>query len=81
MHGIRKIIPSRAQHPTEKPSELPGLFIRLHTRKDDLVLDPFMGGGSTLIAARQLGRRAIGIELDKRWCRLAAERLEQMKPA
>ncbi len=75
-HGIRKIIPSAAQHPTEKPPALAALFIGLHSDKGDLVLDPFMGSGTTLLAARNNGRRAIGIEMDKHWCEVAAKRLK-----
>ena len=71
------IKPSADDHPTPKPVPLPSLFIRLHSAPGDLVVDPFMGGGSTLVAAKSAGRRAVGIELDERWCELAANRLGQ----
>ena len=73
---IRKIIPSKADHPTPKPVALSAHFIGLHSQSGDLVLDPFMGAGSTLVAARDLGRRAIGIEIEERYCEIAAKRLE-----
>jgi len=74
--GIRKIIPSAHQHPTEKPVELPSHFINLHSEVGDLVLDPFSGSGSTLLACERLGRRWIGIELAEEYCEQAAKRLE-----
>lgn len=60
-YGIKKIIPSKTQHPTEKPWQLAAHFIQLHTKPGDIVLDPFMGSGSTGVAALALGRRFIGI--------------------
>ena len=74
---LPKIIPQANDHPTPKPVELVRHFLRLHGKPGDQVLDPFMGGGPTLVAAQQLGMRAIGIELDERWCEMAARRLDQ----
>jgi len=74
---INGIKPSSEDHPTPKPVELMALFVRLHSDKGDLVVDPFMGAGTTLVAAKNLGRRAIGIEIEERWCELAVKRLSQ----
>lgn len=80
-HGIRKVPGRRRIHPTEKPPELAQLFIRLHSRRGELVVDPFAGSASTLIAAAAEGRRAIGIELDEQFCEAAAERLTAHRAA
>ena len=74
-YGIRKIIPRKDQHPTQKPVELAAHFIRLHTKEGDLVLDPFCGVGSTCVAAAQLGRRYIGLDVEQRWVDIARRRL------
>jgi len=71
------IKPSEDDHPTPKPETLMGLFVELHSTAGDLVLDPFAGGGTTLVAAKARGRRAIGVELDERWAETAARRLAQ----
>jgi len=76
-YGIKKIIPSHSQHPTEKPVELAAHFVALHTQPGDVVLDPFAGAGSTLVAAKRMGRRAIGVELHRRWIDIAAKKLAQ----
>ena len=64
-------------HPTEKPIKLYHEFVRLFSDKNDLILDPFMGSGTTLVAAKNLNRRAVGIEINERYCEIAAERLSQ----
>ena len=69
--------PRERLHPNEKPIDLPARFITWHTSAGDLVLDPFMGSGTTARAAANLGRRFIGIELDERYCEIAARRLAQ----
>lgn len=64
-------------HPTTKPLDLVAQFIKWHTKPDELVLDPFMGSGTTLRAAKDLGRRAIGIEIEEKYCEIAVKRLAQ----
>lgn len=65
----------RIGHPAPFPVELPRRCIKLFSYVGDTVLDPFVGSGTTLLACRQTHRRGIGIEIDRRYCRLAAERL------
>lgn len=64
-------------HPNEKPFSVAVKLVRLGTKAGDLILDPFMGSGTTLVAAKQLGRRCIGIEIERRYCDIAIERLKQ----
>jgi site-specific DNA-methyltransferase (adenine-specific) len=68
---------SREGHPAPFPVELARRCVRLATWPGEVVLDPFAGSGTTLVAARQLGRRAIGIEPSERYCQLAVARLAQ----
>jgi len=64
-------------HPCPKPLPLWKRLLGATSREDDLVLDPFMGSGTTLRAAKDLGRRAIGIEIEEKYCEIAAKRLSQ----
>ena len=67
--------PESRVHPTEKPLEL---LVRILTAvPGSLILDPFMGSGTTLRAAKDLGRKAIGIEIEERYCEIAAKRMAQ----
>jgi len=67
------------QHPTVKPSDLMHYLIKLvSTPTGGLFCDPFMGSGSTLVAAKRLGIKMVGIELDEQWCQVAVERLRQL---
>jgi site-specific DNA-methyltransferase (adenine-specific) len=69
--------PGPGKHPCEKPQAMLRHMIEATSRRGDLILDPFAGSGSTLDAARGLGRRAIGVEQDERWCEYIARRLSQ----
>ena len=71
----RKPIATRTGHPHAKPLSVIATLLRTTTAT--LVLDPFMGSGTTLRAAKDLGRRAIGIEIEECYCEIAAKRLEQ----
>ena len=77
IRDIPGIKPKAHDHPTPKPEALFGRFISWHSLEGDTVLDPFAGGGTTLVVAKRSGRKANGIEIDERWCNLAAERLSQ----
>lgn len=65
----------RVGHPAPFPVALPERLVQLHTYVDDLVLDPFMGSGSTLVAAARLGRRYVGYDLDPSYVELARQRV------
>ncbi|HWC67026.1 MAG TPA: site-specific DNA-methyltransferase [Acidimicrobiales bacterium] len=66
----------RVGHPAPFPVELPEQLIRLYTFENDLVLDPFMGSGSALVAAALLGRRYVGYDLDPGYVELARRRVQ-----
>lgn len=63
-------------HPTEKPLELIAWCIE-ESRTSGTILDPFMGSGTTLRAAKDLGRKCIGIEIEEKYCEIAVKRLAQ----
>jgi len=80
---MRSVIPAksmkgRAIHPTEKPTEILRPLIGYACPPGGLVVDPFAGSGSTLDAARQSGRRAVGVEVSEAYCEAAARRLSQL---
>jgi len=72
---IRPESAKRIGHPAPFPVELPARFIQLYTFEGDLVLDPFMGAGTTAVAALQAGRHFIGYETDADYLELARQRI------
>lgn len=68
---------SNEWHPSPKPPALMGKLLRVVSAKGDLIVDPFMGAGSTLVAAKAAGRRCIGIDTRPEYCKKAVERLAQ----
>ena len=67
------------KHPTQKPEQLMSHFIRILTNEGDMVLDPFMGSGSTGVAAIKLGRDFTGIELNSNYFQIAQKRIREVK--
>lgn len=72
---VPQVRPADLIHPHEKPLPLLELFIKHSTSRGDLIVDPFAGSGSTIRAAKQLGRSALGMELDERNFQLAHKAL------
>lgn len=70
---------SNRSHSAAFPLDLPSWFIKLFTIKDDMVLDPFIGSGTTAEAAMKLGRNYIGIDIKEEYCQLAQDRLSQLQ--
>lgn len=68
---------SNKKHSAVFPKELPSWFIKLFTKRGDVVLDPFLGSGTTLIAAFQLDRNSVGIEIQKEYHQLAVENIHK----
>ena len=69
-------MPENTNHPTQKPEKLIAKLILSSSKKEDFVLDPFLGSGTTAVVAKKLGRRFCGIELNHEYCCWALKRLE-----
>lgn len=80
-HAVGNVLSHRRDgdpdHPSPKPPKLLEDLLRVVTEPGDAVIDPFMGGGSTLVAAKSLGLRAVGIECKEEHCETAAKKLRQ----
>lgn len=77
IEGINQDIPVEGEHPTQKPEALMRKLIEIHSKKGDIVFDPFAGSGTTLRAAKDLGRKYIGIEISEKYCEIIAKRMGQ----
>jgi site-specific DNA-methyltransferase (adenine-specific) len=69
--------PNPRSHPAEKPVSAISRYLSVLADPEAVTLDPFMGSGTTLVAAKNLGRKAIGIEVEEKYCEIAATRLSQ----
>ena len=68
----------RTKHKTQKPLKVCFPFIEISRNEGDLILDPFIGSGSTAVAAKILKRKFIGFELSEEFCQIANERLDNI---
>ncbi|MCB1023059.1 MAG: site-specific DNA-methyltransferase, partial [Acidobacteria bacterium] len=68
-------MPENTDHPTQKPEKLLAKIILASTKKGDLILDPFLGSGTTAVVAKKLKRNFVGIEADESYCLIAEKRL------
>ena len=71
--------PKNKKHPTEKPVELMKILIENSSNTGDVILDPFMGSGSTCVAAVNTNRHYIGFELDEKYFQIACDRLDEVE--
>ncbi len=69
-------MPENTDHPTQKPEKLMAKLLLASSNEGDLVLDPFAGSGTSLVVAKKLARRFVGIEIDTFFCNLALKRLD-----
>lgn len=77
---VQRVSSDQIKHPNEKPVEVMRRIVEASSNVGDLVLDPFMGSASTIVAALVSGRRAIGIEIDERYFAAARERVQRILP-
>lgn len=69
----------RTSHPAQYPEELVERIVLTATNKGEMVLDPFMGSGTTAVVAKKLGRKYVGYEIVEEYCRIAEERLNNVR--
>lgn len=74
---FQDLVDGNSDHPYEKPTSLIKRLVSNHTDVGDSIFDPFMGSGTTLVAAKYLNRNATGIEISEKYCEIARKRLSQ----
>ena len=79
--GMEKEDTDKRAHPTQKPSELARWFFNKWGGDGDLIADLFLGSGSTMVAAHQLGRKCYGMELDPKYCQVIVDRMHKLDPS
>ena len=72
-------MPENTDHPTQKPEKLIAKLVLASSRPGDIVLDPFVGSGTTCVVAKKLGRHYLGIEIDEEYCLWAAKRVNNAR--
>jgi len=75
--GFIKDTKDKRVHPTQKPNELFNWILQDFSKENDLILDPYLGSGTTAVACQNLHRNFIGIELDEKYCEISRQRLRQ----
>ena len=75
--GFVKDTKDKRLHPTQKPSELITWILDDYSQNNDIILDPFLGSGTTAYCAKKLNRHCIGIEIEEKYCEIAAKRCSQ----
>jgi len=75
--GMNRSSKERTPHPAQFPKALIERIIKVSSNVDEIVFDPFIGSGTTALAALELGRSVVGIEIDESYCRIAADRVEK----
>ena len=76
---VARTVGNEQLHQNQKPIDLIAKILNLHSEKGDLILDPFMGSGTTAVACHKLQRKYIGFEIDKEYFDIANKRIEQEK--
>ncbi len=79
--SVNKDASSKYLHPTQKPIELAAMAIENVSLKSNLILDLFLGSGSTMVAAHQLKRKCYGMELDPKYCQVIVDRMKKLDPS